>query len=108
MDVILLCLFPLKIFDDNKTYWQRIKSLFSDKQKSLQSDIILVENDIITSDKRDVADKLNTFFMETVENLGIVQYVSKRMYFELQMKSNQKSYWRSWINIIIIPVYKEN
>ena len=65
----------LKIFDDNKTFWQRIKPLFSDKQKSLQSDIVLVENDIITSDKKDVADKLNTFFTEAVENMGIQTYV---------------------------------
>ena len=77
----------LKIFDDNKTFWQRIKSLFTDKQKSLQSDIILVENDIITSDKKEVAKKLNTFLLEQWKI-----WVLKRMYLEIQMKSNQKSY----------------
>ena len=33
----------LKIFDDNKTFWQRIiKPLFSDKLKTMQSDIIFL------------------------------------------------------------------
>ena len=44
-------------------------------QKSLQSDIILVENEIITSDKKDVAEKLNIFFTKAGENLGIETYV---------------------------------
>ena len=69
----------LKIFDDNKTFWQRIKPLFSDKQKSLLSDIILVENDIITSDKKEVAEKLNNFFIEAVDNLDIETYLPGNM-----------------------------
>ena len=52
----------LNIFDDNKKCWQRIKPLFSDKHKSLQSDRILVENNKIISDKEDVAEKLNSCF----------------------------------------------
>ena len=65
----------LKIFDDNKTFWQRIKPLFSDKMKTLQRDIIIVENDIITSDDEGVAEKLNKLFIEAVENLDIETYV---------------------------------
>ena len=61
----------LTIFDDNRKFWQRIKTLFSDKQKSLPTDIILVENDITTSDKRDVAEKLNSFFIDAVDNLEL-------------------------------------
>ena len=58
----------LKILDDNKTFWQIIKPLFSDKQKSLQSDITLVENE--------VAENLNKFFIESVENLDIETYLA--------------------------------
>ena len=49
--------FDLKIFNDNKTFWQRIKPLFTDKMKAVKGDIILVENEISTSDNREVAEK---------------------------------------------------
>ena len=41
----------LRIFDDNKKFWQRIKPLLTDKQNLLQSNIIIVEKEIIISDK---------------------------------------------------------
>ena len=66
----------LRIFDDNKTFWQRIKPLFSDKQNLLQSNIIIVEKEIIISDKKQVAEKLNNFFIEAVESLEIEHYAS--------------------------------
>ena len=69
----------LKILDENKTFWQRIKQLFCDKQKSLQSDITLVENDVITSDKKEVAENLNKFFIEAVENLDLETYLAGNM-----------------------------
>ena len=61
----------LNIFADNKKFWQRVKPLFSDKQKSIPRDLILVENDILISDKLKVAEKLNNFFIKAVENLEI-------------------------------------
>ena len=64
----------LKIFNDNKKFWKRIKPLFSEKQKDLQRDIILVDNDKIISDKQKVAEKLNNFFIESVENLDIEHF----------------------------------
>ena len=64
-----------KIFKDNKTFWQRVKPLFSDKQKGIQSDIIIVENGVTTSEKTKVAEKLNNFFVEAVDNLGIEPYL---------------------------------
>ena len=64
-----------KIFNDNKTFWQRVKPLFSDKQKGIQSDIIIVENGETTSDKKRVAEKLNNFFIEAVDNLDIKPYL---------------------------------
>ena len=66
----------LRIFDDNKKFWQRIKPLFSDKQNLLQSNIIIVENEIIILDKKQVAEKLNNFFIEAVESLEIEHYAS--------------------------------
>ena len=59
----------LKIFDDNKKFWQNIKPLFSNKQNVLQKNII-VEKDTIIS-KNNVAEKLNNFFIESVENIEI-------------------------------------
>ena len=80
----------LKIFDDNKTFWQRIKPLFSDKMKAIESDIILVENEIITSDNKEVAEKFNNFFNEAVENLDIelfqTEFTGDRLTCNLQGK----------------------
>ena len=65
----------LNIFSDNKKFWKCIKPLFSDKQKFLQKEIILVQNDTVTSDKTEVAEKFNNYFIEAVENLDIETYV---------------------------------
>ena len=65
----------LNVFNDNKTFWKRIKPLFSDKQKGLQKDIILVENDKITSNKQEVAEKLNNFFIDSVDTLDIEHFI---------------------------------
>ena len=69
----------LKIFKDNKTFWKRVKPLFSDKHKGLQPDIIIVENNITTSDKKEVAEKLNSFFSESVDNLDIEPYLPENI-----------------------------
>ena len=63
------------ILENNRKLWQRIKPIFSDKQKSLPTDIILVENDITTSDNKDIAEKLNSFFIDTVDNLEIEAFL---------------------------------
>ena len=65
----------LKVFEDNKTFWKRIKPLFSEKSK-LKTNITLVENGTVTSDKKEVAEKLNNYFIEAVENLEIEQFIS--------------------------------
>ena len=64
-----------KIFKDNKTFWRRVKPHFSDKHKGVQPDIIIVENGETTSDKMEVAEKLNNFFSEAVDNLDIESYL---------------------------------
>ena len=63
------------IMGDNRKFWQRVKPLFSDKQKSQSTDIILIENDITTSNNKDVAEKLNNFFIGAVEKLEIKPFI---------------------------------
>ena len=65
----------LKILDDNKKFWQNIKPLFSNKQNVSQKNIVIVENDKITSNNEEVAEKLNNFFVNAVEKLEIEQFV---------------------------------
>ena len=45
----------------------------------MQPDIIIGENDITTSDKKEVAEKLNNYFVEAVDNLGIESYLPENM-----------------------------
>ena len=51
-----------------------IKPLFSNKQAVLQKDTIIVENDKIISNSEELAEKLNNFFIEAVENLEIESF----------------------------------
>ena len=67
----------LKIFEDNRKFWKSIKPLFSDKLKILDNNITILENGIICSNNEEVAEKLNTFFIEAVQNLDIVPFASK-------------------------------
>ena len=66
----------MKIFQDNKKFWQTIKPLFSEKQQDLKRNIVIVENETITSNNKEVAEKFNTFFMEAVESLDIEPFNS--------------------------------
>ena len=61
----------LRIFDDNKKFWRTVKPLFSDKQKVLDRNIVIVENGIVYTDNKEVAEKLNNYFIEAVTNLEI-------------------------------------
>ena len=65
----------LKIFDSNKTFWQRIKPLFSEKA-ALRCQISLEEDGRITSDKQEVAEILNNYFLDAVENLEVERFSS--------------------------------
>ena len=47
--------------------------------KTIQKDIIIVENDTIISENIKVAEKLNNFFSEAVENLDIIPYLPKNL-----------------------------
>ena len=60
----------LRIFDDNKRFWRCVKPLFSDKHKAFDRNIVIVENDQIYSDNKEVAEKLNNFFYRGSRNPG--------------------------------------
>ena len=66
----------LRIFNDNKKFWANIKPLFSNKQNNLQKNITLVEKEKITSKNNEVAEKLNKFFIESVDNLDIETFAT--------------------------------
>ena len=55
---------------DNKKFWDSVKPLFSDKQKIRQK-ITLIEEEIIIDKDQEVAEKMNTFFINSVLNLDI-------------------------------------
>ena len=65
----------MNIFEDNQKFWQTIKSLFSDKSNGPRKNIIILENGIVTSDKKEAAEKLNTYFIESVRKLDIESFV---------------------------------
>ena len=65
----------LKILQDNKQFWKNIKPLFSNKQTVSQKNIVIVENDTITSKNEEVATKLNDFFIHAVDNLEIEKFI---------------------------------
>ena len=56
---------------DNKRFWGSVKPLFSDKQKVRQKINLIEDENIISSDK-EIAEKLNNFFVNAVSNLNIV------------------------------------
>ena len=61
----------LKLLENNRIFWKRIKPLFSNKQISIKNTIILIDKDDAISDSEEVAEKLNSFFTDAIENLGI-------------------------------------
>ena len=63
----------IKIFEDNKKFWQRIKPLLSEKNV-LKNSITIAENGTVTSDKKEVAEILNNYFIEAVQNLEIEKF----------------------------------
>ena len=65
------------IFKDNKNLWKAIRPFISNKQKIFQKDFILVENEIVTSNATEVAEKMNNFFINVIENLDIEHFVEE-------------------------------
>ena len=65
----------LTVFEDSRKFWQNIKPLFSDKEVKNRN-IIIIEDDKVISDKKELAEKFNDFFIEAVENLEIEHFAS--------------------------------
>ena len=65
----------LNVFTDNKTFWKCVKPLFSDKQKYSNKEIMLMEGNTLISNDKEVAETMNTYFIESVENLDIIPYI---------------------------------
>ena len=63
----------LKMLTDNKKFWKLIKPLFSDKH-NISRKITLIESDDIISNDVNVAEVMNKFFSNAVENLDITGY----------------------------------
>ena len=68
------CKLSLNIFKDNKTFWKSIKPLFSDKCKSVGKEFTLIVDNVIISEQSVIAESLNNFFIESVENLDIIPF----------------------------------
>ena len=62
----------MTLITGNKTFWKTDKSLFSDKIK-IQSKIVLVENDEVITDDRQVAETFNNYFVTVTETLGTAE-----------------------------------
>ena len=56
---------------DNKTFWKRIKPLFSDKNKFLQKEYFLIENDETITNEKEVAEKINSYFIDAIEEIKL-------------------------------------
>ena len=65
------------IFKDNKIVWKAIRPFISDKQKIFQKDFTLVENEIVTSNATEVAEKMNNFFIDVIENFDIEHFAEE-------------------------------
>ena len=66
----------LKVIENNKKFWKSIKPLFSGKSK-LKTNITLAENGQMVTEKREVAETLNNYFIEAVQNLEIENFNSE-------------------------------
>ena len=64
----------IQIFDSEKEFWRRVKPLFSEKSV-LKNNLRLKENGELISDKKEVAEILNNYFMESVEILEVERYL---------------------------------
>ena len=59
-----------KLITDNKIFWKSVKPLFSDKI-TVKEIMNLTENGEILSSDTDIADTLNDYFSNVVQNLNI-------------------------------------
>ena len=65
----------LDVFANNKKVCQSIKPLFSAKQNSPRTNIVIIEGGIVTFDNKEVLEKLNNYFIDSVRNLDIESFI---------------------------------
>ena len=75
----------LKVIEDNKKFWQHVKPLFSGKSKS-KTNITIVDNENVVTEKGEVAEILNNYFIESVQNLDI-----ETQYCEVEQENKSES-----------------
>ena len=63
----------VSIMSDSKKFWKYIKPLFTGKSKS-KSKITLIKGEEIISDEQKVAETLNNYFIDAVQNLDIKKF----------------------------------
>ena len=71
----------ISLVTDNKKFWQTVRPLFSEKHFS-KGKLILVEDDNIVSKDNAVAEIMNTFFSNIVQNLDIKGYRTESFNFD--------------------------
>ena len=80
----------MKIFDDNKNFWQKIKPMFSDK-RNLKRNITLVENGLVISEKKEVAEtnlhlmlrRLCQKTVTTIYNIIVIIHKGMALHYQL-------------------------
>ena len=60
----------IELITDNKTFWKTVRPLFSEKHFCSKLIPLLVDDNIISSDK-EISETFNTFFSKAVENLKV-------------------------------------
>ena len=60
----------IKDVNDNKNVWKIVKPIFSEKMTANENITLIGNNNIISSDS-EIAEKLNTFFSNVVDELNI-------------------------------------
>ena len=63
---------------DNKQFWKSVQPLFTGKSIS-KTNIALIDNKKLVNNKEEVAEILNTYFVEAVQNLEIKQFSEERV-----------------------------
>ena len=66
----------ISIMFDNKKFWKFIKPLFTGKSK-LKTKITLIEDDEVIDNEQKVAEILNNYFIDAVQNLEIDRFYCK-------------------------------
>ena len=62
----------IKCLTDNRKFWKTVKPLFSDKIQA-SSKITLLENEVLVTDDKEVAEIFNEYFVNITDSLGIIQ-----------------------------------